>query len=98
MAGTLAPPPPNENTVRARSDIQLQRAYDRRHTGNAWGLYQARVAAVNGAREAVELDLDPAARFALRQALVDLAACCERMAATMRAPTARVQRDVPRSR
>jgi hypothetical protein len=95
MAATFAAPPANETTRRAHNDVALQRRYDNKRNPG-WPVYQARIQAVQDARQAVDQQLDPAAKYALRQALIDLAACAEQLAAGMRAPTVRLQTDLPR--
>ena len=56
--------------------------------GNPQDVIAARVRALAGAQRAVVEDRDPAARFALRQALVDLSAACELAAAELPVPDA----------
>lgn len=69
---------------RVRSDVLLQRECDRARA-IGWPQYEARMTAVAQAREAVRAG-EYGARHALRQALVDLAAACERLAEPMYAP------------
>lgn len=69
-----------------RADVTIQRRHDVKRP-LSWPQYEARHDAVLEARRAVRKG-EPGARYALRQALVDLAACCERIAEPMDAPTA----------
>jgi hypothetical protein len=72
---------------RVKADVAAQRAYDgQRPLG--WPCYEARLQAVEDAREAIRRGED-GARLALRQALVDVAAISEELASRMRAPTRR---------
>ena len=78
--------------TRAAGDVHTQRKYDhRRRMG--WTQFDARHQAVLEARAAVRAG-EHGARFALRQALIDLAACAEEMCVPMMAPTAQYQSDV----
>lgn len=69
---------------KAAPDVELQREYDARR-GVSFRLLLCRFAAVIAARKAVVED-EACARFALRQALVDLGACAQELAATLPAP------------
>lgn len=74
--------------TRAQLDVRLQRTYDKRRR-MTWHVYNARVEAVGQAKDALRAGV-PGAKFALRQALVDLAACCEEMSVPMLAPDERI--------
>lgn len=83
-------PPKVRPTTRSRAgrDIATQRKYDhRRRMG--WPQFEQRSEAVMEARAAVRRG-ERGARFALRQALVDLASCCEELVAPMAAPNERL--------
>lgn len=75
-------------STRVRRDIEVQRRYDERRT-NDWQVYDMRLAAVVGARLAVRHG-EPGAKYALRQALVDLSSVCEELAGLMVAPDAQL--------
>lgn len=70
--------------TRAETDIKAQRVYDARRKMD-WPVWEARIEAVRNAKAAVRAG-EAGSRFALRQALVDLAACCEEMCVPMLAP------------
>lgn len=83
-------PPKVRPTSRSRAsrDIAVQRKYDhRRRMG--WPQFESRLDAVTRARAAVRAG-ERGAKFALRQALVDLASCCEELVAPMAAPNERL--------
>jgi hypothetical protein len=71
---------------RVSSDVAVQRRHDTKRP-LSWPQYEARYAAVIAARQAVRQG-EPGSRFALRQALVDMAAVCEAIASPMTAPNA----------
>jgi hypothetical protein len=72
---------------RTRRDIDLQRSYDERRP-LGWPCLYARLEAIEEARAAIR-EGDSWARYALRQALIDLASVSEELASRMNAPTIR---------
>jgi hypothetical protein len=73
------------STAAFRDDVQLQRTYDDRRTAG-WPVFNARHQAVIEALDAVTLNEDPCAKYALRQALVDMSSCCEHIAEKLPRP------------
>lgn len=70
-----------------RDDIDRQKATDQRKgTHLVAGIYSTRVEAVEAARQALDAG-EEGAEYALRQALIDLAARCEDEAAQLPEPT-----------
>lgn len=64
-------------TAVLRDDVELQLSYDRRRN-IGWPVFEARYQAVLEAQDA-ELMGEVGARYALRQALIDLQSCCEHL-------------------
>jgi hypothetical protein len=69
-----------------RAEIARQQRLDR-HWGMTHTVLETRIGAVYGARRAVAARED-GAEFALRQALIDLASCCETIASKLPPPNA----------
>jgi hypothetical protein len=81
--------------TRAGRDVRLQRRYDNRRKFG-WDHFHARVRAVEEAQAAVR-ERERGAQFALRQALIDLASCCEHMAIPMTPPNVVLEARGPES-
>lgn len=70
---------------RVKADVAQQRRHDSTRRKLGWPQFEARYQAVGQARQAVRKG-EQGARSALRQSLIDLAACCEEIAEPMAAP------------
>lgn len=71
-------------SVATRKDVRRQKRLDSRH-GHHQAALDARIAAVAGARQALARR-EPAAEYALRQSLIDLAAAAELVAEDLPRP------------
>lgn len=67
-----------------RQEIRVQKTYDRKQE-TSWSTYFARVQGIHDAQMAYAAG-EYGAEYALRQGLIDLASCCELIAAGMPEP------------